>query len=316
MLKVLQDHFDFPKSDIGIVIPVFNEESNLNTLFQNLRETLSEVSFQVLFIDDGSTDESWQTIDNVNVIRLKQNVGQMQSILFGVLSLNTEWLAIMDGDGQNPPDVLLQLIAMRKQDAVIVGVKIDNINSTLRRAITEVFYSLMSWIAGTTVLRNTGEFRIFHRKILQPLLPQLSTSAILRFIFPKYGIPEIALPYELPRRMSGKSKYSLYKRLRVVTDSIFQMYSRPRILIILVLSFFGIVFLFHFIGLVYLSAEINLLSSLLISSVSVSAVICFLLFQSFLKSYFGIVKTNKQVIELGLELVKESTVEVNNESRR
>jgi polyisoprenyl-phosphate glycosyltransferase len=321
MLASLQNHFSFQRTEIGIVIPVFNEALVLESLSEELIEELSGYSFQILFVDDGSTDETWSKVVNlsiqhvnINGIRLKRNLGQMKSILLGILVLNSDWIGVMDGDGQNPPKVMRKLLELRSQDFVVAGVKRDRINSIYRRLITDAFYFLISSFGRVPRLSNTGEFRVFHRSTLQMLLPHLKADSILRFTFAGLGIKEIPVNYDLPKRQFGKTKYTLLKRLKIVIDSAFQVHNRPQIL----LANFLVIAILGFVSSILLLFFISSKFGSMFGVFSIFLVVIILLLFAFLiglvcRRYVALLSQNDKGLELNQGLILDWTRPVINE---
>ena len=321
MLESLQHDFSFPKTQIGIVIPVFNEASGIESLSKELVDELSGYSFQILFVDDGSSDETWSKIKemsrksiNVNGIRLNKNLGQLKSILLGILVIDTDWIGVMDGDGQNPPRVMRELLEARSENFVVTGVKRDRISNFLRRAITEAFYFLISSIGKMTSLRNTGEFRVFHRKTLHILLPILNSDSILRFTFARLGVKEIPILYDLPKRSSGKTKYTLLKRLKLVIDSTFQVYERPKQLLVLYFVF-SIVTLTSSTLIIFFVWRIfgNGFSFLLLLIFVAHSILVISLLGIVTNRYFHLFSGNQNRAELNRDLIADSTESVRDE---
>lgn len=241
---------------LSIVIPVHNEglgiKSLANSLLSNLAQTIPNL--EIILVDDGSTDESWEhlkdlskTSQNFKCIRLCRNVGQMRAINHGVLRATQSWVAVIDGDGQNPTNALLRMWEIREKDSVIFGVKLVSSQNRFRRLITYMFYKLMSFLLKVKTLYETGEFKLLSRSVIEKIAKNSNPNSVMRFRVAKLQLKQVPIFYNLPPRAFGKSKYSLLKRLHFVLASIFTILERPKLV-----GVFGL--------LISLSAELSIIS--------------------------------------------------------
>ena len=227
---------------LSIVIPVHNEEPGIHLLAHGLLTNLVQTIpiLEIIFIDDGSTDETWEQLkqlsqisQKIKCIRLCRNVGQMRAINHGVLRASQSWVAVIDGDGQNPTSTLLRMWEIRERDSVIFGVKLTGSQRNVRRHITEAFYRLMSILLRSQSLYETGEFKLLSRSMVEKIIANSNPNSVMRFRVAKLQLKQVPVFYDLLPRTIGNSKYSLLKRLHFVLASIFTVLDRPKLIGIL-----------------------------------------------------------------------------------
>jgi glycosyltransferase involved in cell wall biosynthesis len=211
---------------ISIVIPAYNEERNLEVLYVNIREVLSaaggDADFELVFVDDGSTDRTWDAIgalcaDDVRVrgVRLSRNFGHQSALIAGLAAARGRAVIMMDADMQHPPPVLPQLIRKwREGFQVVHAVRRDPPNlSWFKRTTSKLYYRLFAFMSGVAIEPGSADFCLLDRQVLDELLKFEEEGLFLRGLVHWVGYATASVPFECGERHSGTSKYSLRKML-------------------------------------------------------------------------------------------------------
>jgi len=229
--------------DLDIIIPVFNEELVVENLFARLetafdasvRASHQIKSVRLLLVDDGSTDGTAARIAehiraglSARLIRLSRNFGHQAALCAGLHHADASLVAIMDADLQDPPEVILEMLAAWRQGAdVAFGVRRNRKEGVVKKLAYAGFYRLYSFLAEVDVPLDSGDFSLMDRKVVNAMedLPE-------RLRFPRglrtwVGFRHVAVPYERLARRLGESKYDWRALYHLATDGIAAMSIRP-----------------------------------------------------------------------------------------
>ncbi|MDD1651287.1 MAG: glycosyltransferase family 2 protein, partial [Methylococcaceae bacterium] len=211
---------------LSIVIPAFNEAEGLSHLYQHLGSSLSEtaVSWEVLFVDDGSKDKTWNEIcrlceadGRVRGLRLSRNFGHQSALLAGLAHARGDAVISMDADMQHPPELIPALVdAWQKGAKIVKTVRIDPEDlSWFKRVTSNGYYRLFSFLSGVEIKEGMADFRLMDRQVLDNLLQFKEEGLFLRGMVQWMGYPSVEIPFECGPRFAGTTKYSLRKMLRL-----------------------------------------------------------------------------------------------------
>lgn len=252
---------------LGIVIPCYNEESvvadtaaEVLGILGNLvqREVISADSF-VLFVNDGSTDSTWQLItglhsqdSRVKGLNLLSNVGQQNAIMAGMMTVRERVDAVVtiDADLQDDITCLEKMLGYYSEGCDIVyGVRESReVNGYFKRTTARMFYRLQRAL-GVKIVDNHADFRLMSRRALDELAKYKERVLYLRGIVPLLGLRSSEVSYRFRERKAGKSKYTLGKMLNLGVDGITGFSATPINYIIgtgclfLVVSFFMMLYI-------------------------------------------------------------------------
>ncbi|HSF45275.1 MAG TPA: glycosyltransferase family 2 protein [Chitinophagaceae bacterium] len=203
----------------SVVIPVYNEQENIPDLYAELVKYL-DPSFEMLWIDDGSKDESFKAIldlaerdQRVKGLSFSRNFGHQAALLAGMQLSKGDTIIIMDGDLQHPPSLLPELISTYQEGFDLVSAKrihTENI-SPIKKWSSSIFYRFLNFITDTRIEDNVADFRVFNRKVLESILLFEERELFLRGIFSWIGFKTATVPFSAPARKSGATKYSWSK---------------------------------------------------------------------------------------------------------
>jgi dolichol-phosphate mannosyltransferase len=225
------DHFTKDKVEISIVIPACNEEENLHILHSQLMNTLTtiEVSWEIIFSDDGSEDNTWNEIkslckenNNTKGIRLSRNFGHQYALFAGLVHATGQAVICMDADLQHPVEVIPQLIEeWRKGNKIVHTVRIDVEQiSFFKRITSKLFYRIWSILSGIEIESGMADFKLLDRQVVDSILKFREEGLFLRGIVQWIGYPSSKVSFRCQQRLRGKSKYTFWKMIKFAVTGI------------------------------------------------------------------------------------------------
>ena len=223
---------------IDIVIPVFNEAGVVEQTYAGLCAVIDPLpyNFSIYYVNDGSTDETSASLaalekkdKRLHVIELSRNFGHQAALSAGLDASRSELVITMDCDGQHPPELIPEMIALFKQGYdVIQGQRGDAVSMGMfKRWTSGGFYKILNLISGTRVLPGAADFRAMSRQAVEALKAMPEYHRFLRGMIVWMGYRSVILPYHEPERIAGRSKYSLGKMVRLASDAIFSFSLMP-----------------------------------------------------------------------------------------
>jgi len=234
--KVLNDREK--KAMISIVVPVFNERETILELYARIRHVTqaAEMNCEILFVNDGSTDQSEEILLNlcrkdqsVKVLELSRNFGHQIAIAAGLDYAQGDAVITMDADLQHPPELIPELVKKWTEDFDVIY--------TCRRTTQGVgpfkiltsrfFYSLINRLSDVTIPAGAADFRLLDRKVVEVFRTFRERSLFVRGLIAWMGYRQTAILYEAGNRYGGKSKYSFGRMLRLFADGITSFSSVP-----------------------------------------------------------------------------------------
>lgn len=245
---------------ISYVLPIHNEEGNIELLHRTLSQVIeteaSVYKFEIIYINDGSTDDSLkklqevQQIDSrVTIINFARNFGHQLAVTAGLDNAQGDAVIIMDSDLQDPPKISLELIQKwEKGFDVVYAQRRSRKDTVFKRVTASGFYWTLQKLAEIEIPRNTGDFRLIDRKVVNALGQFHEHNRFLRGLVSYVGFKQTAVLFDRDERHSGTTGYPLRKMLKFAGDGILSFSVFPLKLIsrigytISALSFFGIIY--------------------------------------------------------------------------
>lgn len=217
---------------LSVVIPVFNDQEVLRELWRRLLPVIRSLAteYEVVFVDDASTDNSWQVLkdlyrshSHIRVIRLSRNAGQDGATTAGLKAARGEVIVIMDSDLQDPPEDIPKLIhAMERDDVSMVIARWKTRRDSLfRRTASRLVFAVTNRITQIQHQPGLGVFRVMRREILDALeeMPERTSTTLSQvyWLAPKYSTIEL----DRDSRFAGASGYTLRRMIKLAFDRIF-----------------------------------------------------------------------------------------------
>lgn len=218
-----------PVPEISVVIPVFNEEDNLQELGERLIRTLTAMGrpYEIIFVDDGSTDGSWQLLtdlnrhypQNIRALQFHRNFGQHQAIFAGFQAARGQVMVTLDADLQNPPEEIPRLVAKLDEGYDTVGGWRENRqDSIFRRLPSQLVNYVMSRVTGVK-LRDYGcMLRAYRRSVVDSINQCQESSSFIPALANLFAQRVAEIPVGHAERERGTSKYGIIKLLRLNFD--------------------------------------------------------------------------------------------------
>lgn len=222
---------DMSTVDFSLVIPVFNEEAVIPLLLRRLETLKASIdgTVEVIFVDDGSQDSGPLFLANLarenhqfRYLRLARNFGHQIAITAGLEASRGKAVIIMDADLQDPPEVVLDMIAKwREGYEVVYAQRVSRtLDSPFKRLTAHLFYRLIDRLAAIEIPRDVGDFRLVDRAAVDAFLQLPESNRYVRGMFAWIGFNQTAVPYEREARAAGVSKYPVRKMLSLAASAI------------------------------------------------------------------------------------------------
>ena len=218
-------------TELSVVVPVYNEQESVPELYRRLTAALSGVvkSFEVVLVDDGSNDRSWEIIrelaardGRVKGLSFSRNFGHQMAFTAGLDHADGDAVVIMDADLQDPPELLPELLARwREGYDVVYAVRARRHGETAFKLFTAAaFYRLLRRITRVDIPVDTGDFRLMSRKAVEAFRRMPERHRFTRGMVAWLGFRQVGVPYARAARHAGETKYPLRKMLRLASDGI------------------------------------------------------------------------------------------------
>lgn len=220
-----------PKIDLSVIIPIYNEEMNLVPMNNRIIAALLplQLHYEIIYVNDGSKDNSLPIImglseENASVkyIDFSRNFGHQIAISAGLEHAVGERIVIMDGDGQDPPELIPALLTKSKEGFEVVYAKRKKRKgeSFIKKLTAKLFYRFLANITQIEIPLDTGDFRLIHRKVQKVLLNMPEQHKYLRGQIAWIGFNSTFVEYDREERMGGNTKFTYSKMMRFATDGI------------------------------------------------------------------------------------------------
>ncbi|MGY3685591.1 glycosyltransferase family 2 protein [Vibrio coralliilyticus] len=202
---------------ISLVVPVFNEEESIETFLSAIASTLSDVNYEVIFINDGSTDDTLQVLFSqkskysfLKIIDLSRNFGKEAALSAGLAKAKGNAIIPIDVDLQDPPEVILEML-MKWRDGyeVVLAKRVDRqSDSWPKRASANWFYKIHNFIAKPKLPDNVGDFRLMDRVVVDAINQLPESRRFMKGLFAWVGFHTTTIEYARPHRIAGTSKFN------------------------------------------------------------------------------------------------------------
>ncbi|MBR9920764.1 MAG: glycosyltransferase family 2 protein [Bacteroidetes bacterium] len=217
--------------DLSVVIPIYNEEENIQLLYDRLSAVMQGmgVSYEFMFVNDGSKDKSLALIKDlaavkpeVKYIDFSRNFGHQIAVTAGLDRVVGDAVVIIDADLQDPPELIPDMYARMKAgfEVVYARRKKRKGESWLKLATAKWFYRILARITSVEIPVDTGDFRIIDRKVLDVLKDMPEKNKYLRGQIAWIGFRQTYIEYERQERHAGETGYTFRKMLRFALDGI------------------------------------------------------------------------------------------------
>jgi len=229
----------FPCSPVcSIVVPVMNEEGNVELISKKIIDALrNNDSYEILFIDDGSTDNTLSILKQLHIsnpkikyISFSRNFGHQSALKAAIDHAKGDCVISLDGDLQHPPELIPDMIEKWKiggYDIVYTIRNEDRKLSFFKRTSSWLFYYVLNQLSDITIKPGSADFRLLDRKVIESIRQFQESPLFFRGIIPWVGFRQYAIEYTPRERFSGSSKYSLRKMYNFALNGILSFSVKP-----------------------------------------------------------------------------------------
>jgi dolichol-phosphate mannosyltransferase len=231
----------------SVIIPVFNEELNLEPLCMRLTRVMQDIGgdYEIIFVDDGSTDGSFQVLQRlhkadskVKVIRFTRNFGQHIAITAGLDSCKGETAVLMDADLKDLPEEIPKLLSKLKEGYEIVyGCREGRRDSLFRRTASRIYLWLLAKLTNQTISADITSFRVMTRRVVDYMNQFRERCRFYGGLVAWLGFPYGIVEVEQGKRAAGETKYDLWKMIKLAIEGVISFSDIPLRLI----GYFGFI---------------------------------------------------------------------------
>ena len=225
---------------LSVVVPLYNEEGNVAPLLERLASILSQLperpSYEIVIVNDGSTDGTLERVrtemrarTGIVLVNLSRNFGHQLAATAGIDAAAGEAVILMDGDLQDPPELITAFVAKWREgfDVVYAVRRSRRGESFFKVATASLFYRVVRRMTKVDIPLDTGDFRLMSRRVVDALKRSPERHRFLRGMVSWVGYKQVGVPYDRDERHSGVTKYPLTKMLRFAIDGITSFSDAP-----------------------------------------------------------------------------------------
>ena len=224
---------------ISVVVPMYYEEEvakECYTRLKNVLEKIENYNYEIIFVNDGSKDKTLEILKNiaeenknVKIISFSRNFGHQCAVTAGLRYVTGDAIVIIDADLQDPPELIPKMIKLWEEgNEVIYGKRKSREGESRFKLLTaSMFYKTLNALSDVEIPKDTGDFRLVDRKVVEVINSLPEHNKFLRGLFSWVGFKQKAYEYERKERYAGKTKYPLKKMLKLAQDGIFSFSIKP-----------------------------------------------------------------------------------------
>lgn len=224
---------------ISVIVPMYYEEEVAEECYKRLNNVLTNIdnyTHEIIFINDGSKDKTLDILigiankdKNVKVISFSRNFGHQCAVTAGLQYVTGDAIVIIDADLQDPPELIPEMLKLWEDGyEVIYGKRKSRKGESRFKLLTaSMFYRTLNALSDVDIPKDTGDFRLVDRKVVDVINSLPEHNKFLRGLFSWVGFKQIPYEYERKERFAGKTKYPLKKMLKLAQDGIFSFSTKP-----------------------------------------------------------------------------------------
>lgn len=268
---------------VSIIIPAYNEEDNLNAIFEKLREVfagLPQYKYEIIFVNDGSRDKTQARLEElasqfseVRYIEFSKNFGHQPAVKAGLDYATGDAVISMDSDLQHPPQLIPELLKQWEKgfDIVYTIREYPRQISYFKKITSSLFYKILNRVSDIEIEKGDSDFRLIDQSVLKVVRDWKEDNLFLRGVFRWIGYRQIGIKYTANERFTGESKYTLDKMVKFAVTGVTSFSVKPLHLAIylgFIFTFLSILlFVINVIRAFYLETEVSGWASLIFTVV-------------------------------------------------
>jgi len=223
---------------LTVVVPAYNESDGLREFHRRLAAVFDtlDLAASVLYVDDGSRDDTWQLMESlrdgdarVATLKLSRNFGKELALTAGLDHVDADAVVVIDADLQDPPELIPQFIARwREGYDVVYGTRASRAGETaLKKFTASAFYRVMERLTDRPIPRDTGDFRLMSRRVIDALKQVRERQRFMKGLFAWVGYRQTGLVYDRDQRFAGDTKWNYWRLWNFALEGITSFSSAP-----------------------------------------------------------------------------------------
>ena len=225
---------------VSVVIPMYYEEEVAKECYEKVSNVLKNLEekydYEIIFVNDGSKDKTLEILKDIakddkraKIISFSRNFGHQAAVTAGLKEVSGDAIVIIDADLQDPPELIPQMLELWEQgNEVIYGKRKTRKGESAFKLLTaKMFYKTLNALSDVEIPKDTGDFRLVDRKVVDVINSLPEHNKFLRGLFSWVGFKQEAYEYERQERYAGKTKYPLKKMLKLASDGIISFSTKP-----------------------------------------------------------------------------------------
>lgn len=224
---------------ISVIIPMYYEEEVAEECYKRMTSVLQNIEnydYEIICINDGSRDKTLSILENLairdkrlKVLSFSRNFGHQCAVTAGLKYVTGDAIVIIDADLQDPPELIPEMLKLWEagNDVIYGKRKTRDGESVFKLFTAKIFYKTLNALSDVEIPKDTGDFRLVDRKVVDTINSLPEYNKFLRGLFSWVGYKQIPFQYERKERFAGKTKYPLKKMLKLASDGIISFSTKP-----------------------------------------------------------------------------------------
>ena len=224
---------------ISVIIPMYYEEEVAEECYKRMTSVLQNIEnydYEIICINDGSRDKTLSILENLairdkrlKVLSFSRNFGHQCAVTAGLKYVTGDAIVIIDADLQDPPELIPEMLKLWEagNDVIYGKRKTRDGESVFKLFTAKMFYKTLNALSDVEIPKDTGDFRLVDRKVVDTINSLPEHNKFLRGLFSWVGYKQIPFEYERKERFAGKTKYPLKKMLKLASDGIISFSTKP-----------------------------------------------------------------------------------------